>query len=261
MDQAGARRPVRDLKPDGVEGLLAGMAQAGKSRSSINRVRSYLGQALAMAERRGKVARNVARLSEMPATRRPVARRTLTPEQAAKLLEAASGDRLEGLIVVGLMLGLRPGELTGLRWSDVDVDAGRLTVEVSLKSERAGLRIGETKTPKSRRPLSLPQPVIEALRAQLKRQREDQLQAPAGVWRDSGHVFMTTIGTPLDPSNLRSAFDKITARAPDWATGHRTSCATLPPHCCRPRACRSRKSLMSSGTLRRGCSSSTTAIR
>ena len=78
-----------------------------------------------MAERRGKVARNVARLSEMPATRRPAARRTLTPEQAVKLLEAASGDRLEGLIVVGLMLGLRPGELTGLRWSDVDVDAGR----------------------------------------------------------------------------------------------------------------------------------------
>ena len=84
----GARR-IRDLKPEDVEGLLAGMAKAGKSRSSINRVRSYLGQALAMAERRGKVARNVARLSEMPATRRPAARRTLTPEQAAKLLQAA----------------------------------------------------------------------------------------------------------------------------------------------------------------------------
>ena len=208
----GARR-MRDLKPEDVEGLLAGMAKVKKSRSSINRVRSYLSQALAVAERRGKVARNVGRISEMPATKRPAARRTLTPEQAAKLLRAASGDRLEGLIVVGLMLGLRPGELTGLRWSDVNLDAGRLTVEVSLKSERTGLRVGETKTPKSRRPLSLPQPVIEALRAQRKRQREDQLQAPAGVWRDSGHVFSTPIGTPLDPSNLRGAFDKITERA------------------------------------------------
>jgi integrase len=80
----------------------------------------------------------------------------LTPEQAAKLLEAASGDHLAGLIVVGLMLGLRPGEQTGLRWSDVDLDAGRLPVEVSLKSERTGPRVGETKTPKSRRPLTLP---------------------------------------------------------------------------------------------------------
>ncbi len=52
--------------------------------------------------------------------------------------------------------GEEPGELTGLRWSDVDLDAGRLTVEVSLKSERTGLRVGETKTPKSRRPLTLP---------------------------------------------------------------------------------------------------------
>jgi integrase len=204
---------MRDLKPEDVEGLLAGMATAGRSRSSINRVRSYLGQALAVAERRGKVARNVARISEMPATRRPAARRTLTPEQAAKLLQAASGDRLEGLIVVGLMLGLRPGELTGMRWSDIDLDALRLSVEVSLKSERTGLRVGETKTPKSRRPLTLPQPVIEALRTQRKRQREDQLKAPGGAWRDTGHVFTTTIGTPLDPSNLRAAFDKITERA------------------------------------------------
>ena len=60
VDQAGARRPaIRDLKPEDVEGLLAGMARVGKSRSSIDRVRSYLGQALAMAERHGKVARNV----------------------------------------------------------------------------------------------------------------------------------------------------------------------------------------------------------
>ena len=66
----GGRR-MRDLKPEDVEGLLAGMAKAGKSRSSVNRVRSYLAQAFAVAERRGKVARNVARLSEMPATRRP----------------------------------------------------------------------------------------------------------------------------------------------------------------------------------------------
>ncbi len=192
----GGRR-VRDLEPEDVERLLAAMAKVGKSRSSINRVRSYLGQELAVAERRGKVARNVARISEMPATSRPAARRTLTPEQAARLLQAASGDRLEGLIVVGLMLGLRPGELTGLRWFDVDLDAGRLMVEVSLKKERTGLRVGETKTPKSRRPLTLPQPVIEALRTQRKRQHEDQLEAPAGAWRDTGHVFTTTIGTPL----------------------------------------------------------------
>ena len=214
IQPALGNKRLRDLLPEDVEALLLSMAEAGRSRQSVNRVRSYLGQALSVAERRGKVGRNVARIAEMPATEpRSGAHRSLTEQEAATLLAAARGHRLEGLIVVGLMLGLRPGELTGLRWSDVDLDAGRLTVEVSLKSERTGLRVGETKTPKSRRPLTLPQPVIEALRTQRKRQREDQLKAPAGVWRDTGHVFTTTIGTPLDPSNLRAAFDKITERA------------------------------------------------
>jgi integrase len=207
----GGRR-LRDLEPEDVEGLLARMATEGKSRSSINRVRSYFGQALAMAERRGKVARNVARIAEMPATKRPTARRALTPEQAEKVLQAANGDRLEGLVVAGLMLGLRPGELTGLRWSDVDLDAGRVTVEVSLKAEKSGLRLGETKTPKSRRPLTLPRPVVDALRAHRKRQMEEQMKARR-TWRDTGHVFTTEIGTPVDPSNLRDAFDKITTKA------------------------------------------------
>jgi integrase len=55
--------------------------------------------------------------------------------------------------------------------------------------------------------------VIESLWAHRKRQREVQLKAPAGAWRDSGHVFTTTIGTPPDPSNLRGAFDRLTERA------------------------------------------------
>jgi integrase len=110
------------------------------------------------------------------------------------------------------MLGLRPGELTGLRWSDIDLDAGRLAIEKSLKSEKAGLRLGATKTPKSRRPLTLPRPVSDALRAHRKRQLEDRLKA-GGAWHDTGFVFTSEIGTPLDPSNLRDAFDKITTKA------------------------------------------------
>ena len=74
--------------------------------------------------------------------------------------------------------------------------------------------------------------MIEALRAQRKRHREDQLKAPAGGWRDTGHVFTTTIGTPLDPSNLRGAFDKITERAGQghWTPNElRYSAASLLP--------------------------------
>ncbi len=107
----------------------------------------------------------MARVAEMPATVRPAERRALTKDQANALLSAAVGHRLEGLFVTGLMLGLRPGELTGLRWVDVDLKTTRIAVQGSMKRERSGLRMGETKTPKSRRKLTIPPSVATALEA------------------------------------------------------------------------------------------------
>jgi len=113
----------------------------GKARRTVARVRSYLGQALAVAERRGKVSRNVARLAEMPATPAPNEKRSLTPDQAQMLLEAVEDERLEALWLTGLLLGLRPGELTGLTWSDVDLEVGTLMVKGSMKIERGRLHL------------------------------------------------------------------------------------------------------------------------
>jgi integrase len=151
-------------------------------------------------------------MAEMPATTRPAGRRALTPEQASVLLSAMAGHRLEGLFVVGLMLGLRPGELTGLGWSDADLEGSRLVVDVSLKYERKALRIGETQTATSRRPLSIPVPVGGALRVHRRRQLEERLMAGA-AWQESGLVFATQVGIPIDPANLRHAFVRLTEKA------------------------------------------------
>jgi integrase len=207
----GSKR-LRDLEPEDVECLLAEMVTAGKSRSTVNRVKVYLGQALAVAERRGKVSRNVARIAEMPATPVPVERRSLTPDEARAVLVAARDDRLEALFVAAVMLGLRPGELTGLRWEDVDLAAASLHVAVSLKHERGRLRIGDPKTEKSKRPLDLPEPVLAAFRAHRRRQLEERMAA-GGAWADRGLVFCTEVGTPIDPSNLRRATHRLTVRA------------------------------------------------
>lgn len=103
-----------------------------------------------------------------------------------------------------LMLGLRPGELTGLRWDGVDLKVGTLAVAGSLKRERGQLKLGETKTARSRRTLALPQPVLTALRAHDKRQKMERLRV-GSAWRSTGLVFTTEVGTPIDPSNLRRA--------------------------------------------------------
>ena len=137
---------LMDLEPDDVEkSLLKALAKKGMSRSSIIRVRTCLAKALDKAMSRGKVSRNAARLAEMPKTQAPPEKRALTVDQAEALLKAAEGHPLEALVVVGLMTGLRPGELLGLRWDDVDLEGCTLAVTGSLKREGSTLRLGDVK--------------------------------------------------------------------------------------------------------------------
>ncbi|MHB8670803.1 MAG: site-specific integrase [Acidimicrobiales bacterium] len=140
-------------------------------------------------------------------------RRTLTPVQARALLVAASEERLEALVVTGLMLGLGPGELTGLLWSDLDLEAGTLTVARSMKRERGSLRLGPVKRSRAgHRSIDLPIPVLDALRAHRTRQVSERLSA-GPLWQDEGLVFCSEIGTALDPSNVRRTFDCVCRRA------------------------------------------------
>ncbi|MDQ6928116.1 MAG: site-specific integrase [Actinomycetota bacterium] len=200
---------LRDLSPDDVDHMLRARAATGLSRSSLMRLRMVLGRALRHAERRGKVVRNVATLADLPKAGKGRESRALSVEQAKALLDAAKGDRLEALFVTGLMCALRPGELLGLTWDDVDLDAATLQVRRSLKRDGTALYIGELKTPRSRRALNLPAQVVEALKAHRARQAAERLVA-GDIWQDFQLVFATDVGTPTDPSNLRRSFSRLT---------------------------------------------------
>ena len=214
----GATR-LRTLSPDDVEGLLRHLAEPGMARNSVMRVRSVAVMALKHAQRRDLVARNATELAEMPAGA-PVAEegRSLTVEQAARLLAVAEVDPLGPLVVVGLMLGLRPGELCGLRWCDVDLDGRTLHVRQSRKRERGAdgrevLSFGEPKTAKSRRSLTMPAPVVAALQRQRALQARGRLVVGA-AWLDHDLVFANAIGAPhrpLEPApGLRPADPTLT---------------------------------------------------
>lgn len=208
------KQTLRGLTVEQVEAFLAERAADGMTWSSVRLLRGTLVMALTEAERRDKVHRNVARLALLPPELKPSAGagRTLTVDQARKLLEAAEGDELEALVVTGLLTGLRPGELLGLSWEDVDLEACRLHVRGSLKNEGGHLSIGRTKTPKSRRSLDLPGPVVKALKAHRGRQKRQRMLV-GSEWQDHGLIFTTGFGTPLDPSNLRKRFSDLTNKA------------------------------------------------
>ena len=210
VPRIGHRR-LRDLSADDIDKMLRDIAKAGYSKSTLVRVHGEIARILRFAERRGKVMRNVAMLVDVPAGPKKQGR-SLTVAQAKSLLDAAQGDRLEAFYVTGLLMGLRPGELLGLPWIGVDFEAERLKVSQSLKREHNKLLIGEPKTLRSRRTLDMPGLVVRVLKEHRRCQEIERSDAD-GQWVETGLVFTTTVGTPIDPSNLRREFDKLTRKA------------------------------------------------
>lgn len=146
------------------------------------------------------VTRNVAKLVQVPTPQYEVGR-GLSPEQARTLLAAARADRLSALYVVAVYLGLRRGESLGLRWQDVDLHEATLQVVHTLQRVDGELRLLPPKTRTSRRTVPLPSPVLAALQSHKFAQDAERIKG-GPRWVDTGIVFASTIGTPIEPDNL-----------------------------------------------------------
>jgi integrase len=157
------------------------------------------------------VHRNVAKQVRPPVTQREEVR-VLTVEDARRLVGVIRGDRFEELWVCALTLGLRKGELLGLRRSDIDFGDATLTVRQALQRVGGRLVLVEPKTARSRRVVPVPPPTLAALRAYQRRQKADQLAA-GPAWRDTGLVFTTHLGGPLEPRNVNRSWYAIRSRA------------------------------------------------
>jgi len=210
----GSRR-LRELSADDVDRWLAEKAET-LSTSTLQNVRSILGRAVARAQARDKVKRNVVLLCEIPKGQRGRPSKALTAAQAENLLAVAEADSsvIGAYIVVSLLTGARTEELRALTWPYVDL-CGDLSAEPPVpphimvwRSVRDG---GDTKTRRSRRTLALPQRCAVVLRAHLARQSG----AAAG-----GLVFASQNGTTLDAANVRRGFRRVAAAAglaaADW---------------------------------------------
>jgi integrase len=201
-----------ELTPRHVEDLLQAKDEVLSPRS-LHTIRAVLRTALSRAQRWGYVERNVAALATSPKVR-PYEAAYLTVEQAKSFLAAARRDRLSAMYCVAMAMGLRQGELLGLRWQDVDLETGMLSVRKALKSIRGqGLVLMDTKTPKSRRTLVMPEFVRDELRQHRSHQIEERLLA-GSLWSNNDLVFCTALGNPLEASNvLRRSFHNVCRNA------------------------------------------------
>jgi integrase len=205
------RRPLHLLRPSDVEGLVLAKRREGLSASTVRTIYTVLRAALDTAVRDGLLRDNPA-----VKVRRPVAHRQeadhLDAAEAARLLEAVRGDRLEALFRLMLATGLRRGEALALHWSDVDLDKQVLRVRWTLSRTSTGLELGEPKTAKSRRIVPLPRSATLSLERHRERQKEDRLAAGES-WLEQDLVFTTEIGTPLEPRNVLRRFETLVREA------------------------------------------------
>ncbi len=180
--------------------------------NTLRLMRTTLRKAINDAVKSGRLNRNVVDASE-PINVPRRAQQFLTVDESRRLLSAVEGDRLSALYVLLLSLGLRKGEALALRWSDVDLTAGTVSISRSLKrlrnpslpdgtrpSPATRLEFGSPKTADSYRTQALPAPVVERLTQHRRRQAAERLAA--ATWVDLDLVFTTPVGTPVDPANL-----------------------------------------------------------
>jgi integrase len=176
------------------------------SERTVRDAWTVLRTALGNAVRDELLARNVAALIRVPQARahKP---KPWTAEEARRLLEAAreADDPLYAAYVLILVLGLRRGEVLGLRWEDVDLDAAEVSVGWQLQRIGGQLLHRETKTEASDALLPLPDICLTALRERHKRQTEWR-EAADGAWVDMGFVFTTRHGAPVEPRNFHRDF-------------------------------------------------------
>ncbi|MFJ5139025.1 tyrosine-type recombinase/integrase [Streptomyces sp. NPDC088707] len=172
---------------------------------TVTYVHSVLKSALEHAVREDELPRNVAR-NVKAATPRPRRFRPLTATEARQFLDAARADRLHALYELALRTGLRKGELLGLPWEDLDLTTGTASIRRSLQRTRTGgLTHLPTKTRASERRIALPTECLHSLKEH--KQQQDKERGTAGsAWQDSGLVFTTPTGRPLDPANLTRSF-------------------------------------------------------
>lgn len=203
------------LKPEHIERFYAAMQAAGSKAATAHQVHRTFRTALNEAVRRGYLGRNPVQLAKAPRVREEEVE-PYTVEEVKRLLTKAGERRNSARWAVALALGLRQGEVLGLKWADVDLDAGVLIVRRSRRRPRyahgcdandpCGRKAGycrqkqrtnpetaDTKSRAGRRAVGLPSQLVDLLRAH-QTQQESERDAAGERWHGEGWVFPDPTG-------------------------------------------------------------------
>lgn len=210
-------RRLQELTEDDIDSLvdwmltsarrIGGKPGTGLSVRTVSLTLGRLRAALNLAIRRGLVARNVAEHTVIPRQARKddkarkKARTPWTEDEVKKFLAHVASDRLYAVMLLSL-IGMRPAEVCGVRWSDVDLEAGTIRVEATRTLVAGEVIEKDTKSEAGERWLPLPAVVLAALKAFRARQAKEKLKAGEG-YEASGRVVVDELGAAVKTDWLR----------------------------------------------------------
>ncbi|NJP30422.1 tyrosine-type recombinase/integrase [Micromonospora thermarum] len=204
-----------------------------QSASAMQHLRTTLRAALSLAVREGLLDCNPARHIEISGYQQPHAKvwtdarverweqdgerppvAVWTAKHLATFLGAVTDDSLYAFWWLTALRGLRRGEMCGLRWADIDLDRGVLTVERNRTTAGYQIVEGDPKTPAGRRAVALDKRTVQVLRAHRRWQLDQRAQAAEDgkPWTDTGYVFARADGLPINPNYATTRFRKLVQR-------------------------------------------------
>ncbi|HEY5430250.1 MAG TPA: tyrosine-type recombinase/integrase [Solirubrobacteraceae bacterium] len=198
--------PLRNLSAGHFNALYAALETEGLSVATRRTTHAVLRRALNDAVRWGKLARNPAAAADPPSLPRSHAQ-SWSPRELRTFLNHVGEDRLFALWRLGATTGMRRGELLGLPWRCVDLEAGCLRVEQQLVPTKGGCTFGPPKSRRSERTIALDPETVGALRRHRDVQRLERDLAGPG-YDDRDLVFADELGRPIYPSRLGERFVK-----------------------------------------------------
>lgn len=186
--------------------------KGGLSPRAVHYIHSIINAALKQAIKERLINFNVAEVVELPKMKKHEMR-PLNDEEIDIFLDEASKTRHYTAYMLELGSGLRRGELLGLKWQNVNLEEGKITVlEQLVRSKEKGLIIKNLKTKSSRRTIPLPSDVAKQLKVYRKQQlKEKMLLGPA--YQDNDLVFCNPDGKPYDPRAFTKHFERLVKRA------------------------------------------------
>ena len=205
------KKRLEKLTTADVRAFLKAQRDNGTSAHKMQAMHAILRTALQNAMREDLVARNVAALVRVPQAG-PREFRPWSVDEAVTFLDAARRHPLHAAFVLVIALGLRRGEVLGISWEDVDLENGTVRVRQQLQRIAGELQLTDVKTRRSGRMVPLPDLCVRALRKRKAEQAADRLAA-GERWQETGLVFTTKHGTPVEPRNLARVFDLLCERS------------------------------------------------